>query len=74
MSSERREELVKVLNKKLEDCKERIRVIRGEFRNIVKESERKHEISEDFSKTLQELLQKFTISKFRKWARKKEKK
>lgn len=60
ISSQRRDELVKVLHKKLEECKERIRVIRGEFRNTIKEAERKHEISEDFSKLLQDLLQKST--------------
>jgi ribosome recycling factor len=58
ISTQRREELVKVLHKKLEEIKERIRIVRGEFRNTVKEAERKHEIAEDFSKTLQDLLQK----------------
>ncbi len=60
ISSQRRDELAKVLNKKLEETKERIRVIRGEFRNSIKEAERKREISEDFSKNLQDILQKVT--------------
>jgi ribosome recycling factor len=60
VSSQRRDELAKALGKKLEDCKERIRTIRGDFRNVVKEAERGHLIAEDFSKTLQDLLQKIT--------------
>lgn len=60
VSSQRRDELAKMLGKKLEDCKERIRVIRGEFRNQIKESEKKRTLEEDFSKKLQDLLQKGT--------------
>lgn len=60
ISSQRRDELVKTLGKKLEDSKERIRVIRGEFRNIIKDSEKKRVIEEDFSKKLQDILQKIT--------------
>jgi ribosome recycling factor len=60
ISSQRRDELAKGLNKKIEDAKERIRVVRGEFRNVIKEAERKKEISEDFSKNLQDILQKVT--------------
>lgn len=58
ISSQRREELVKSLSKKKEDAKDSVRAIRGDVRNKVKDSERKHEIAEDFSLTLQNLLQK----------------
>ena len=58
ISSQRREELAKVLGKKLEETRERIRDVRATFRNAAKESERKKEIEEDFSLRLQELLQK----------------
>ncbi len=60
ISGQRREELIKVLGKKLEECKERIRVIRGDFRNVIKEAEKKRTVEEDFSKKLQDLLQKVT--------------
>jgi ribosome recycling factor len=60
ISSQRRDELAKTLGKKLEDTKERIRVIRGDFRNLVKDSERQKTISEDFSKDLQKILQDVT--------------
>lgn len=58
VSSQRREELIKVLGKKLEDCKEGVRYVRGQFRTLVKDAERDHQIEEDFSKKLQDLLQK----------------
>ena len=34
--------------------------MRGDFRNLVKESERQKVISEDFAKRLQDILQKVT--------------
>lgn len=58
VSSQRREELIKVLGKKLEETRERIRDVRATFRTAAKEAERKKEIEEDFSLRLQELLQK----------------
>lgn len=58
MSSQRREELAKLLNKKHEDCKNQIRHVRGEYRNQVKDAEKDRIIEEDFSKKLQDLLQK----------------
>jgi ribosome recycling factor len=76
VSSERREELAKALGKKLEDTRERIRVIRGEFRNLVKDSERQKVVSEDFAKRLQDILQKTTdkfIEKAQQMGDKKEK-
>lgn len=58
ISSQRRDELIKVLGKKLEETRERIREVRATFRNASKEAERKKEIEEDFSTRLQDLLQK----------------
>ncbi|MBN1549470.1 ribosome recycling factor [Candidatus Babeliales bacterium] len=60
VSGERREELVKALGKKLEDCRNRIRTVRNDFRSLVKKAEQDREISEDFSKVLQNNLQKIT--------------
>jgi ribosome recycling factor len=60
MSAARREELVKVLNKKIEECKVTVRNIRKEFHNEVREAEKKHIISEDFAERLSTLLQKIT--------------
>jgi ribosome recycling factor len=60
MSSARREELVKQLGKKAEECKVSIRNTRKEFHNEVRDAEKKHIISEDFAEKLSELLQKVT--------------
>lgn len=60
MSSERREELNKILNKKTEECKIGIRNVRKEFHNLIRETEKKHDISEDFAKRLSDNLQKIT--------------
>jgi ribosome recycling factor len=60
MSSERRDELIKVLNKKLEECKAHIRNTRKDFQNSVRDAEKKKVISEDFQKKLLDILQKET--------------
>ena len=60
MSSDRREELNKVLNKKTEECKIGIRNVRKEYHNLIRETEKKRDISEDFAKRLTETLQKIT--------------
>lgn len=62
MSSERRDELVKSLGKKTEECRIGIRNIRKEFHNHLREAEREHLISEDFAQRLNTLLQKITDS------------
>ena len=59
MSEARREELVKTLGKKTEECKIGIRNVRKEYHNQVRKSV-KDGISEDFSKRLSDLLQKIT--------------
>jgi ribosome recycling factor len=60
MSASRRDELVKLLGKKTEECRVSIRNIRKEFHNEVRDADKKHIISEDFAKRLADLLQKLT--------------
>ncbi len=60
MSSSRREELSKVLSQKVEQCKVSIRNVRKEVHNIIRETEKAKKISEDYSRRLQESLQKAT--------------
>lgn len=60
MSTERRDELVKALNKKAEDARIQIRNVRRDFLNATKEAEKKKEVSEDFGKRLADLVQKIT--------------
>jgi len=60
MSSERREELIKLLGKKLEECRVSIRSVRKNYHNFVRDSEKEKTISEDFSKRLNDILQKMT--------------
>ena len=60
MSTERRDELVKVLNKKAEDARIQIRNVRRDFLNAAKDAEKKKDISEDFGKRLADLVQKVT--------------
>lgn len=60
MSAARREELVKVLNKKTEECRVSIRNIRKDFHNEVREAEKKRIVSEDFAERLSTLMQKIT--------------
>lgn len=75
MSAERREELVKILNKKLEECRTSIRNVRKDFQNLVRDAEKKRTLSEDFAKLLLDILQKETdkfIAEAEKIASKKE--
>jgi ribosome recycling factor len=58
MSTQRREELIKMLHKKLEDSRVNIRAIRRDFHNLLREHEKK--LSEDFSKRIMDKLQKIT--------------
>lgn len=60
LSTERREELVKILSKKTEDCKIGIRNIRKEFHNQLRKAEKEKLISEDFARQLSDKLQKIT--------------
>ncbi len=60
MSTDRREELVKVLGKKTEEAKIGVRNVRKEFHNQLRDAEKKKLVSEDFAKRLNDLLQKIT--------------
>lgn len=60
MSSDRREELIKLLGKKLEECRISIRTVRKHFHNLIRDSQKDKAISEDFAKRLNDLLKKVT--------------
>ena len=60
MSSARREDLTKVLNKKLEECKIALRNVRKDVLNLIRDSEKTKKVSEDLSRRLQDALQKVT--------------
>ncbi len=60
MSESRREEIVKILSKKTEECRVNVRNIRKDFHNEVRDAQKKKIISEDFAVRLGELLQKIT--------------
>jgi len=60
MSSERREELIKILGKKLEESRVSVRNIRKDFNNLIRDSLKSKSISEDHSRRLTEVLQKIT--------------
>lgn len=60
LTEERRRELVKVLHKRLEDCRIAIRNVRRDSHNDMRESEKEKLISEDDLKRGEEELQKLT--------------
>ena len=60
MSAARRDEMVKTLGKKTEECRVQIRNVRKDFHNFVREAEKKKSVSEDFAKRINDLLQKIT--------------
>lgn len=60
MSTSRREEMVKILHKKLEECRVAIRNVRKEFHNLVRDAKKDKVISEDFSNRLADSLKKVT--------------
>ena len=60
MSSARRDELVKSLSKKTEECRVGVRNVRKDFHNEVRDAVKKKIISEDFGKKLSDVLQKVT--------------
>lgn len=60
VSGSRRDDLVKILHKKLEDARIGIRNVRKDIQSLVKETEKKRKISEDQSTRLLEQLQKST--------------
>jgi ribosome recycling factor len=60
LSSERREELVKLLGKRQEEGKIALRNIRKEAHNLIRDSKKNKVISEDFENRLTDVLQKIT--------------
>ena len=75
MSTSRREELAKILSKRLEECKVAIRNIRKDFNNLVRDAKKDKKISENFFERLEDLIQKATdkwIAKADQMAQKKE--
>ncbi len=75
MSSTRREDLNKILGKKLEECRVAIRNIRKEFNNLIREGKKDKVISENFFNRLSDVLERVTgafIEKAESFAQKKE--
>ena len=60
MSSSRREELLKTLGKKVEECKVSMRNVRKEYNNLMKDAKKDKKISENFFNRLNDLLQTIT--------------
>ncbi len=60
MSSARRDDLVKILGKKLEECKISIRNVRKDFHNIMRDAKKDKKVSENFYNRLEDVLQKVT--------------
>jgi len=60
MSSTRRDELVKILSKRAEQCKLSIRNTRRDINTHIRDLEKGKTISEDYGKRLQDSLQKVT--------------
>ena len=63
MSTSRRDDLVKILQKKLNEGKERIRDVRKDFNNALRDHKKDKKISENFFSRLEDVLQK-TNDKF----------
>lgn len=60
MSTDRRNELIKILGKKIEDCKVAIRNVRKDFNNLLRDEKKKKTISEDFFNRLNDVLETVT--------------
>jgi ribosome recycling factor len=60
MSSSRREELVKILHKKVEECKIAIRNVRKDYNNLIRDAKKDKTISENFFNRLSDILQEVT--------------
>jgi ribosome recycling factor len=60
LSEERRQELIKVVHKKLEERRVAVRNIRRDALEEIRKSEKNKEISQDESKRMQDQLQKMT--------------
>lgn len=76
MSTQRREELAKLLGKKTEDNRISIRNVRKNFHNLIRDAQKDKDISEDHGRRLSDILQKITdmfIDKINDMSSKKEK-
>lgn len=62
MSSSRRQELGKILGKKLEESRVAIRNVRKEFNNVIRDAKKDKIISENFFNRLSDLLEKVTTN------------
>ncbi len=60
MSAARRDELSKIVAQRLEECKISIRTVRKELNTLIEKAEKGKKISEDYSKRLQDTLEKGT--------------
>lgn len=60
MSTTRRDDMVKMLHKKTNEGKERIREVRKEFNNALRDHKKDKKISENFFSRLEDTLQKVT--------------
>lgn len=60
MSSARRDDMIKILGKKLEECKVSIRNVRKDFNNLLRDAKKDKEISENFFNRLSDVMQKIT--------------
>jgi len=60
MSTTRRDELSKILGKKLEEARVAIRNIRKDFNNLIRDGKKDKIISDDFSNRLEDIVQKIT--------------
>ena len=60
MSTNRRDELIKVLGKKTEECRIAIRNVRKDFNNLIRDGKKDKMISENFFSRLSDLLQEIT--------------
>lgn len=60
ISTSRRDELVKVLGKKAEECRVSIRNVRKDFQNLMRDAKKDKKISENFYSRLEDVLQQTT--------------
>ncbi len=75
MTTNRREELLKILGKKLEECKVALRNIRKDFNNIIRDAKKDKKISENFYNRLCDILKEVIdkyVEKSEQMAKKKE--
>lgn len=60
MTTTRRDELIKLLGKKIEDCKVEVRNVRKDFNNLIRDAKQGKKISENFFNRLSDILQTVT--------------